>query len=895
MPRLVYVDTVLPLEGEVVLGRHSQAGLRIDDEKASRRHARVFVEDGQWWVEDLDSANGTGLNGKPLKGRHRLVHDDCITIGKSRILFQDPDAAERAAGQIGSERRSHAAVGVVGNPSLLVGRTIGGFRLDAVLAKTPLGALYRARQLALERDVALKLFKPEVAAAGFAERLQAAARAVDAVRHPGLVRVHEVGTELELGAVWYAMELVDGETFAALVKRDGRVPAPQAVLLVERAGQALAAAHAAGVAHKDLSPANVMLARDGAVRVLELGFADALASGRGAAPVGDPAFTSPDGRRDERADIYALGCLLWFLIAGEPPFPGATPAAIAAAHRDQPVPSARALDPALPAKLDEVLLGMLAKQPEWRFGTLAEVLAEFRPLREALLAAPPAPAPAPRRADEAAAAAPEERAVRQRPSPWPRRGMNLCWLVLVAGGAWWFWRQSGLRHWFDRPADPVAQAPRPASPTPTLPPVADPGAGRHADPVPATPPIPTRPPATDLAEQWRTLRAAAERDAAEGSWGSAERQLREFALLPGLSDALRDDVRIAIARLQVDGSAWYQAEIAKLPTSGDVAGQALAALSRLRDVALASDRPDAEARHQTAQSRLLQRLEQARRDARRRLEAGRAAELPALAAALEAPFRETPIAGLQRQFALLATEAARTAPQWQGDWPRTRQALRAASGAEAALAAAAALILAGDVAGGQAVLANEGGLTGGPYLRRREALLGREVAVLRFADPGDLLFIENVLGEPTFGDGALTGAPGEMVGIACTIPVGGAAWEVQVTLEVRDAAGAADGAQVGLGAVVQGQPELAVRLDRDAMTIRVHAAAGWIEQRLDRPDTVPLRLRLACRDDALQVLVNGQAVMEVEQPRVPAGARLALDIAGAQWRLTELQVVGGGG
>lgn len=886
MPRLVYVDRVLPLDGELVLGRHRECGLRVEDDKASRRHARVFPGDGGWWVEDLESANGTVVNGKPIRGRVRLADDDCIAIGKSRILFQDGTAA---GASVGHERRSAVAVGVVGNPSLLVGRTIAGFRLDAVLGRSPLGAVYRAHQLAMARDVAFRAFTPEAAAReGFAEHLLASARRAGALRHPAVVQVHECGRDDEVGVLWYAMELVEGETLASLVARSGRLPPAQALLLIERAALGLQAAHGDGQLHQDLSPANIMLSTDGQVRILELGLSEALTLGRGGDRCGDPAYRSPEGAEgavaDARGDIYSLGCTLWFLLAGAPPFRGED---LAAAHRDQPVPSARALDPRLPAAVDALLQGMLAKNPEWRFASVAEVLAELKPLREKLPATVSAPArgaaASARVATSHAGGTTDRIALPRGSRPRPARGGMLApvaWVVGLGVLGWWLWGQPFMRAARNGGVLPGAPPPAPAStrsaPLATAPAVGVPAgsAGPHA-------------------ERWRAVRASVEQDVREGSWGSAERQIREFLALPGLDPDLATAARLVHGRLQVDGEAWYQAELAKLPAQSAPGGLnvALARLARLRDVVIAVDRGDAEARYQEAQARLLQRLEAARRQARQRLEAGKAAELPALAAALAADFEDTPIAGVQRQFATLLDEAARSVRLWQGSWPATRAALATATG-EDALAAAAALLLSGDVAAAKRLLADEPALREGGLLRRREALLGREAAVLRFTDATDLQFIETTLGEPQFGDGALTAPAGEPCGFVCTVPVGGPDWDVSLLLDIDDAPGA--GAQANIACLADQRPELMVTLVGGLMTIRVHAADGWHEQQSEAPSTSPLNLRLASRAGRVQVVVNGAAVMEVDGARIPAGARLAVDLVGARWKLDELQVVGGG-
>ena len=897
MARLVYVDRVLPLAGELVLGRHRECGLRVDDDKASRRHARVFEADGGWWVEDLESANGTVLNGKPLRGRVQLSDDDCIAIGKSRILFQS-GAVAPAAGA-GLERRG-AAVGVMGNPSLLVGRTICGFRLDAVLAKSPLGAVYRAHQVAMARDVAFKAFKPEIAGqAGFAETLLASARRAGTMRHPGVVQIHECGRDDEVGLLWYAMELVEGETLASLVKRDGRMSPAQALLLIERAAVALQAAHTEGQLHGDLSPANIMLSTSGQVRILELGLWHALSLGRGAGRLGDAAYRCPELTEgavpDSRADIYALGCTLWFLLAGEPPFQGED---LATAHRDQPVPSTRDLDARLPAKLDDLLQGMLNKNPEWRFATLAEVLAELKPLRETLPATVAAPKGA---AAPAAAKVTGANRTTDRPQLGTARRarpfgalITVGWIAGIAVVGWWLWDQPFVRRARGIGIDPVTSSTAPvASVVPVAIRPVEPPAGTSVATVPTPPITVIRPGDGSLAERWRTVQAAVEQDAREGSWGSAERQLREILATPGIDANLGNAVRLVHGRLQVDGEAWYQAELAKLPDLSAAGGltTALNQLGRLRDVVIAVDRGDAEARYQEAQTRLLQRLEAARRQARQRLEAGKASEMPPLASALVADFTGTPIAGVQRQFSTLVGEAARSATLWKGSWPATRAAFPAATG-EAALAAAAALLLSGDIAGGKRMLANEPALREGALLRRREALLGREAAVLRFTDASDLQFIETTLGEPHFGDGVLTGAVGEPCGLACTVPVGGADWDASLVLEIADAPGAS--AQVNVSCVANQRPELAVSLAGEVMTLRAHAADGWHEQQTEGPTTTPLHLRLVCRGGQLQIAVNGAAVMELDAARIPAGSRLSIDISGAAWKLDELQVVGGG-
>ena len=870
MPTLVYTDRILSLDdSEVILGRHRECTIQVDDEKASRRHARLFIDQGIWWIEDLESANGTTVNSRPLKGRRKLAHEDTIGIGKSRLQYHDQASAPAEPVR---EKRSSAAQGVAGNPELLIGRTVGGYVVKAVLGKNPMGATYRARQTAQNRDVALRVFSPEVSQrADFAERLQQAVRKAATVKQQYLLQIYESGRDDELGSLWYSMELADGDSLAKLLTRDGTIAPGIAGLVVERSAMALGALHDAGVVHGDVHPRTVLLTPSGQVKVCEAGLASALAVGRGGA--GDLAYHAPDTTQDARSDIYSLGCMFFSLLTGKPPYSGDTPEAVAKAHSEQPIPNVRDSLPKLPTKLDELIHGMLAKNPEWRFASVKEVLAELTPLRVDLAIQPaPVRGAGANSSPEVDARIEEVQSRRRRNSVMPA----IIWIVILGAVAVGV---SRLPFW-STPApgvDPTVQQ-QPS------------GGIKNPAAVASTPTTPgsTGTAAVDAhADAWRTVQVQVDADAERGDWGAAERALVRFAATPGLSPTIASAVQLAQSRLQVEGEAWYQKAIAALPTDLTAA---LAQLSHLRDVAITSERGDADARYSEVQERLLQRLNAARRAARQAVESGKSAELPALASGLEAAFHGTPIAGLQRQFATACNEAAPAARLWQGTWPTTKATLIKATGANA-LPAAAALLLAGEVAEAKRILQNDPALQAGDMLRRREALLGREAAVLTFNDPGDLQFIESSIGDLRFDAGALSGPAGDAVAFACTVPVGGADWDVSLVLHLANAPGAQ--AQAVIAAMVGETAEASVRISNDGMLARIHAVNGWQQQVSSRPTTAPLHLRLVSRGGTVQVMVNGESVMEVTQARVPTGAHVSIDVSGATWSLDELHVVGG--
>jgi predicted ATPase/serine/threonine protein kinase len=274
----------------------------------------------------------------------------------------------------------------------LLGTVVDGkYRVEAFLGRGGMGTVYRAYHLKLERPVALKFIRGDVVAGEarirrFEREAQTAAR----LRHPHIVTVHDFGVAAEAGA-YLVMELIEGRSLRQEIKRTGRFPLPRAVALVRQACSAVHAAHAAGVVHRDLKPDNIVLEAgpDGEdwVKVLDFGLAKLLT----AAPSGDsitvegaiigtPAYMSPEQCTadviDSRSDVYALGCVLYELVAGRTPFVDAAPMKLLFKHASEapPPPSAFARD--LPPALDRVILKALEKRPEDRYQTVLELGAE---------------------------------------------------------------------------------------------------------------------------------------------------------------------------------------------------------------------------------------------------------------------------------------------------------------------------------------------------------------------------------------------------------------------------------------------------------------------------------------------------------------------------------------
>jgi predicted ATPase/serine/threonine protein kinase len=270
----------------------------------------------------------------------------------------------------------------------LVGRTVAGkYRIDARLGAGGMGAVYRATQLALQRTVAVKVVL--AASAGrpvFARRFEREAIAVARLKHPHIVSVYDYGTDPAVGA-YIVMEYLEGDSLRSVLRRSGRVSPPQAVAWMTEVCSAIHAAHLGGIVHRDLKPDNIFLeaTADGyAIKVLDFGIAKMIAglesgsslTGPGGV-IGTPVYMSPEqcegGPVGPASDIYALGCVLYELVTGRPPFESeSTPALLYKHAHVAPVPPRR-LVPGLPEAVEAVILRALEKRPEDRFASAGEL------------------------------------------------------------------------------------------------------------------------------------------------------------------------------------------------------------------------------------------------------------------------------------------------------------------------------------------------------------------------------------------------------------------------------------------------------------------------------------------------------------------------------------------
>jgi hypothetical protein len=262
-------------------------------------------------------------------------------------------------------------------PELSIGEQFAGCRIDAVAGRGGMGVVYRATQLNLGRPVALKLITPDRAGdSDFRERFQRESRLAASIDHPNVVPVYEAG-EAD-GHLYLVMRWVRGTDLHALLKRETRLPPEVSATIIAQVAAGLDAAHAAGLVHRDVKPANVLLSGEHAylsdfgLSRLEGSESRLTDSGQW---IGSVDYCSPEQlrgqRTDARADVYALGCVLHASLTGRPPYPRGTVTATLLAHLNDPIP--RASESGSPQGFDRVLARALAKDPADRYPSAGDL------------------------------------------------------------------------------------------------------------------------------------------------------------------------------------------------------------------------------------------------------------------------------------------------------------------------------------------------------------------------------------------------------------------------------------------------------------------------------------------------------------------------------------------
>ena len=367
------------------LGTDPSCILAVAGEGVAGVHLRIARREDGAFAWEAATARAVLLDGRPAR-EGPLVDGSRLQVGSLVVTV-----ARRAVSGLPS---LPAAPPEPPDRLLPAGLVLGErYRIEDVIGQGGMGTVYRAQHLTLGKTFAVKVLKSvHTARPDFVARFQREAIAASQIRHPGIVDVFDFGRAAE-GSLYCVMEYLPGETLAERLFRNGALPVAEAVRIGRDMARALSAAHSQGIFHRDIKPENVLLVPqpDGpdAVKVVDFGIARLAESARDGRDTGEglilgtPQYMSPEQAsglsQDARADIYSLGVLLWELLAGTPPFRGASATHILAAHLLEPAPRLPRAGPqgVLPRRMGRLLARMMAKRPEDRPDRMEDVIAEL--------------------------------------------------------------------------------------------------------------------------------------------------------------------------------------------------------------------------------------------------------------------------------------------------------------------------------------------------------------------------------------------------------------------------------------------------------------------------------------------------------------------------------------
>ncbi|HEX5137402.1 MAG TPA: protein kinase, partial [Planctomycetota bacterium] len=356
----------LPLEPgrTYTIGCNQDASLVLTDPLVLKGHCSLEVSDAGIVLKNHTATAGTFVGDQKVS-QAALKANSTFRVGATVLgIAAAPAPAPKATPPA--------------PPDPLVGRIIGGYKLNELVGVGGMGKVYRATQLSLHREVAFKILRDHhTKDKGFRDLFINEARAAAQLIHPNVVQVYDAGTEGDL--VYFSMEFLGKGSIEEILEREKRIPWEQAILQVLEAAHGLAYAESKGIVHRDIKPDNLMLNEDGRVKIADLGLAKRGEGNDDAGVIGTPHFIPPEqalGKEvDHRADIYSLGATFFRMITGTTLFTGKTAKEIVLKHIKEPPPAASSVDETVPDDLDLVLAKMLAKDPNQRYQSATDVIA----------------------------------------------------------------------------------------------------------------------------------------------------------------------------------------------------------------------------------------------------------------------------------------------------------------------------------------------------------------------------------------------------------------------------------------------------------------------------------------------------------------------------------------
>jgi serine/threonine-protein kinase len=354
------------------VGRSNQCHLVLTDFLVSRQHFQIEKNGDLFSVRDLNSHNGTFVNGVRILAETMLCVGDIVRSGETLFSFLSE-----------SEK----------NEGALCGQKLAGYYILTRIGVGGMGEVYKATQVALSRQVALKILAPELTAdPTYVQRFLSEARAAARLNHPNVISVHEVGEEN--GIYYLSMEHVGGGSVQDLISGPNKKLEPRrATEIILQAARALEYAEKAGIVHRDIKPDNLMLTEGGDVRLADLGIAKRMnldgKADQAEGVFGSPHYMAPEQARglplDHRADLYSLGVTYYRILSGKLPFTGKDAREIMEKQVFEPPEPLKRLEPRLSPMVYFVVDRLLRKRPAERYPSATALIKDLERALEEIL------------------------------------------------------------------------------------------------------------------------------------------------------------------------------------------------------------------------------------------------------------------------------------------------------------------------------------------------------------------------------------------------------------------------------------------------------------------------------------------------------------------------------
>ena len=390
-PTLQITVTQGPDEGKQLLlesgktyriGCGAEDHLVLTDPMVLKGHCSLEVTPEGVILRNHTASAGTYIGQKKIS-QARVPGKATFRIGDSHIQIRPAAVPKPAAGNPAPKATAPKAAPGANGPRRggpddpLVGKIVGGYKLEEVVGRGGMGTVYRAVQLSLQREVALKVLARKYARdENFRNLFINEARAAAQLVHPNIVQVYDAGIEGDVS--FFSMEYISQGSVEEILQRDKQIPWEEAILMVLEAAHGLQYAEGKQIVHRDIKPDNLMLNADGRIKIADLGLAKQGEGGADQGIIGTPHFIPPEqalGKSvDTRADIYSLGATFFRMITGRTLFSGKTAKEIVLKHIKEPAPAASSVVSDIPGELDAVIAKMLAKDPEARYASASELV-----------------------------------------------------------------------------------------------------------------------------------------------------------------------------------------------------------------------------------------------------------------------------------------------------------------------------------------------------------------------------------------------------------------------------------------------------------------------------------------------------------------------------------------